>query len=180
MLGQIWDSYIVLSTQDALYYIDQHALAERIAFEKMKRSAAHIQSEVLLQPLVFEISVRPDIEAKISQICALGFDASLLSDTKIVIYAVPQIFSMYKVDIEVLFNHIFSLETISFDHVLDAIFATKACKTSIKAGDPLSHEQMLNLVKDGFAEIEGMFVCQHGRPFFVKIEKGSIDKFFDR
>lgn len=180
LLGQIWNSYIVLSTQDALYYIDQHALAERIAFEKMKKSAAHIQSEVLLQPLVFEISVRPDIESKISQICALGFDASLLSDTKIVIYAVPQIFSMYKVDIEVLFNHIFSLETISFDHVLDAIFATKACKTSIKAGDPLSHEQMLNLVKDWFTEIEGMFVCQHGRPFFVKIEKGSIDKFFDR
>jgi DNA mismatch repair ATPase MutL len=133
-----------------------------------------------LQPLVFEVAMRPDIEEKIAQICALWFDVSLLSDTKIVIYAVPQIFSMYKVDIETLFTHIFSLETISFDHVLDSIFASKACKTSIKAWDPLSHEQMLALVKDGFAEIDWMFVCQHGRPFFVQIEKGNIDKFFDR
>jgi DNA mismatch repair ATPase MutL len=51
--------------------VDQHALAERIAFEKMKKSAAHLQSEVLLQPLVFEIATRPDIEEKIAEINAL-------------------------------------------------------------------------------------------------------------
>ena len=180
ILWQLWNTYIVLSTEDSLYYIDQHALAERISFEKMKKSAAHLQSEVLLQPLVFDVSVRPDIESKIAQICALWFDVSLISDTKVVVYAVPQIFSMYKVDIDVLFTYIFSLEEISFDHVLDSIFAMKACKTSIKAWDPLSHEQMQNLIKDGFSEIDWMFVCQHGRPFFVQIEKGSIDKFFDR
>jgi DNA mismatch repair protein MutL len=71
LVGQLWNSYIVLSNQDSLYYIDQHALAERIAFEKMKKSAAHLQSEVLLQPLVFEVAMRPDIEEKIAQICAL-------------------------------------------------------------------------------------------------------------
>ncbi|HCY21182.1 TPA: hypothetical protein DIC40_05025 [Patescibacteria group bacterium] len=39
MVGQVWNSYIVVSTQESLFYIDQHALAERIAFEKMKKSA---------------------------------------------------------------------------------------------------------------------------------------------
>jgi hypothetical protein len=58
---------------------------------------------------------------------------SLLSETKLIVHAVPQIFSMYKVDIDVLFTYIFPLEKITFDHVLDAIFASKACKTSIKA-----------------------------------------------
>jgi DNA mismatch repair ATPase MutL len=135
---------------------------------------------VLLQPLVFEIATRPDIEEKIAEINALWFDANLLSQNKLVIYAVPQIFSMYKVDIDVLFTHIFSLEHITFDHVLDTIFASKACKTSIKAWDRLSYEQMSALIKDWFTEIDGMFVCQHGRPFFVQIEKGNIDKFFDR
>ena len=180
LIGQLWNSYIVLSTEHALFYVDQHALAERIAFEKMKKSAAHLQSEVLLQPLLFDISVRPDIEEKLEQICALWFDVSLLSETKLIVHAVPQIFSMYKVDIDVLFTYIFPLEKITFDHVLDAIFASKACKTSIKAWDALSHEQMFALIKDGFNEIDWMFVCQHGRPFFVQIEKGNIDKFFDR
>ena len=71
LIGQLWNSYIVLSSQDSLFYVDQHALAERIAFEKMKKSAAHLQSEVLLQPLIFEISTRPDVEEKIAEINAL-------------------------------------------------------------------------------------------------------------
>jgi len=104
----------------------------------------------------------------------------LLSENKIVIYAIPQIFVMYKVDIEQLFTHIFSLEHIAYDHILDQIFATKACKISIKAGDRLSYQEMQNLVQEGFEAIPGLFVCQHGRPFFIKIEKGSIDKLFDR
>ncbi|AHB41383.1 hypothetical protein P148_SR1C00001G0592 [candidate division SR1 bacterium RAAC1_SR1_1] len=180
VVGQVWNSYIVVSTQESLFYIDQHALAERIAFEKMKKSAGYVKSELLLQPLTVDVPKRGDIQEKIDQINNLGFDCSLLSETKIIVYAVPQIFSMYKVDIEYLFTYILALQLITFDHILDAIFATKACKISIKAGDPLSYEQMTRLLKDGFEYIQGMFVCQHGRPFFVKIEKKTIDKFFDR
>jgi DNA mismatch repair protein MutL len=40
LLGQLWQSYIVLESPDAVVYIDQHALAERIAFEKMKKKIA--------------------------------------------------------------------------------------------------------------------------------------------
>ncbi len=180
VVGQVWNRYIVVSNQDSLYYIDQHALAERIAFEKMKKTAWYVKSELLLQPLTVDIPQRWDIEQKIDQINSLWFDCSLLSEHKIIVYAVPQVFSMYKVDIEHLFTYILALEKITFDHVLDTIFATKACKTSIKAWDPLSYEQMTRLLKDGFEYIQWMFVCQHGRPFFVKIEKKTIDKFFDR
>ena len=47
--------YIALQADDALYLIDQHALAERIAFEKMKIEK-DLSSEPLLQPLKFEIT----------------------------------------------------------------------------------------------------------------------------
>jgi DNA mismatch repair ATPase MutL len=77
-------------------------------------------------------------------------------------------------------NYVFYLEKITYDNVLDWIFATKACKTSIKAGHRLSMQQMANLVKEWFDNIEGMFVCQHGRTFFVQVEKNNIDKMFDR
>ncbi len=180
VIGQVWNRYIVISNEDSLYYIDQHALAERIAFEKMKKSAWYVKSELLLQPLTVDIPKRWDIQQKIDQINSLWFDCSLLSENKIIVYAVPQIFSVYKIDIDQLFSYILALEKITFDHVLDTIFATKACKTSIKAWDSLSYEQMTRLLKDGFEYIEWMFVCQHWRPFFVKIEKKTIDKFFDR
>ena len=97
-----------------------------------------------------------------------------------IVYAVPHIFVTYPVDLEKLFNYVLYLDHIKFDHVIDWVFATKACKTSIKAGHKLSYEQISNLVKEGFDTIDGMFVCQHGRPFFVKIDKNKIDTLFDR
>lgn len=36
VIGQLWNAYILLESSDAVYYIDQHALAERILFEKIK------------------------------------------------------------------------------------------------------------------------------------------------
>jgi DNA mismatch repair ATPase MutL len=49
---------------------------------------------------------------------------------------------------EKVFNHILYMEKITFDHILDDIFASHACKVSIKAGDKLSLPEMINLVKD--------------------------------
>jgi DNA mismatch repair ATPase MutL len=39
---------------------------------------------------------------------------------------------------------------------------------------------MINLIQEWFENIDGMFVCQHGRPSFVKIDKKKIDELFDR
>lgn len=183
VVGQLWNSYIILESADALYYIDQHALAERILFEKIKKSLKTTDkpaSEILLQPIIIEVAVIPNLDEKLNEINALGFDVSMIGENKIAIYSVPQIFSLYKIDMEKVFNTILYLETITFDYILDNIFATHACKVSIKAGDRLSLPEMTNLVKDWFAGVPGLFVCQHGRPFFIKTEKGDIDKFFDR
>jgi len=179
IVWQLWNSYIVLQSNDAIYYIDQHALAERIAFENMKKTT-NLKKELLLQPVKFNVTDIPDLQEKIAQLNELWFDCSLLSENVMVVYAVPHIFITYPVDLETLFNHILYLEKISFDHVLDWVFATKACKISIKAWHKLSYDQMANLVKEWFETIDGMFVCQHGRPFFVKIEKTNVDKMFDR
>ncbi len=179
IVWQLWNSYIVIQSNDSVYYIDQHALAERIAFESMKKTK-NLKKEPLLQPVKFNVTDVLELQEKISQLNDLWFDCSLLSENMMVVYAVPNIFVTYPVDLEKLFNHVLYLDNINFDHVLDGVFATKACKTSIKAWHKLSYEQMANLIKEWFENIDGMFVCQHGRPFFVKIEKGSVDKMFDR
>lgn len=183
VVGQLWNSYIILESADALYYIDQHALAERILFEKIRKSFKTTDkpiSEILLQPIIIEVAVIPNLDEKLNEINTLGFDVSMIRENKIVIYAVPQIFSLYKIDMEKVFNTILYLEIITFDYILDNIFATHACKVSIKAGDRLSLPEMTNLVKDWFAGVPWLFVCQHGRPFFIKTEKKDIDRFFDR
>lgn len=183
VIGQLWNAYIILESADAVYYIDQHALAERILFEKIKISAKTSDapsSEILLQPITIQVASIPNLDQKLDEINMLGFDVSMIGENKIAIYSVPQVFSVYKIDLEKIFNHILYLETITFDYILDNIFATHACKVSIKAGDRLSLPEMTNLIKDGLVGVSGLFVCQHGRPFFIKTPKQDIDKFFDR
>lgn len=111
------------------------------------------QSEILLQPIVIEINNIPNIDQKLDEINMLGFDISMIGENKIAIYSVPQIFSIHKIDMEKIFNHILYLENITFDHILDKIFATHACKVSIKAGDRLSLPEMTNLVKEGLSAV---------------------------
>lgn len=90
----------------------------------------------------------PNLDQKLDEINALGFDVSMIGENKVAIYSVPQIFSVYKIDMEKIFNHILYLDSITFDYILDKIFATHACKVSIKAGDRLSLPEMSNLVKE--------------------------------
>ena len=179
IIWQLRNSYIVLESLDALYYIDQHALAERIAFETMKKEQ-NLNPEPLLQPLKYEITNVPNLPEKIEELNQLWFDIAMLWENIIVIYAIPHIFVTNPVDLITLFNHVLYLEKISFDHLMDWVYATKACKTSIKAWNKLSLPQMEQLVNEWFQKIPWMFVCQHWRPFFVKIEKKEIDWFFDR
>lgn len=179
ILGQLWNMYIVLQADTAIYLIDQHALAERVAFEQMKKNQ-NLTPEALLQPLKFEVTNIPDLESKIEQLNSLGFEISWLGENVIVFYALPKVFHTYPIELSRLLNHILYLKEISFDHILDGVYATKACKASIKAGHKLSYLQMKQLVEDGFQKIPGMFVCQHGRPFFVKMDKKHIDGLFDR
>ena len=182
VIGQLRDMYIIMQSRDALYYVDQHALAERIAFEKLRVSlkASQWQSELLLQPLTISIPATIDIDSKLDQLSALWFDLTHISDHKITVYGVPVAFVSHQTDIEELILTLMHANHVSLESLFDEAFAMKACKTSIKAGDRLSLIQMRQLVKDGFDHIPWMFVCQHGRPFVIKIEKGQIDKLFDR
>jgi len=183
VIGQLRNSYIIMESSEALYYIDQHALAERILFEKIKfwiKNTDWPSSEILLQPITIQVANIPNLDEKLDEINALWFDVSMIGENKVAIYSVPQVFSVYKIDMEKIFNHILYLDQITFDYILDKIFATHACKVSIKAGDRLSLPEMSNLVKEWLQAISWLFVCQHGRPFFIKTEKWDIDKFFDR
>ena len=179
IIWQIRNSYIIIESQDALYYIDQHALAERIAFETMKKEQ-NLSPEPLLQPLKYEITNIPNLSEKIEELNQLWFDITMLWENVVVVYSIPHIFVTNPVDLITLFNHVLYLEKITFDHLMDWVYATKACKTSIKAWNKLSIPQMEELVKNWFEKIPWMFVCQHWRPFFVRIEKNEIDWFFDR
>ena len=191
VVGQIRDSYIIVQHADGLWYIDQHALAERIAFEKLKKKIAdgEYASTTLLSPLSIQLPWHQDSAAICKRLNELKFETTIWWEHSLILYKVPQFLVDYTIDIEKIMRHLMS-ETgelsdtaesnLGITNILDSIFATRACKTSIKANHRLSLLEMQQLVNDGFQYIPGWFVCQHGRPFVIDIDKGQIDRMFDR
>jgi DNA mismatch repair protein MutL len=134
ILGQLWDMYILLEDNDFFYIVDQHALAERIAYERLKNMQQTSMSMMtLLQPV--SVSLSPgflvgDYEATLT---TLGFDVAALSDSSLVIYGVPQFFADYQQDLEHVVHVIMTLDHPTYDLIADTLYAQKACKASIKA-----------------------------------------------
>ena len=183
IIWQIFDSFIVAQKQDQLLLIDQHAVAERIIYEKMKKKLKESnKTSILLTPITVSIWKIADLEEKLQKLQQIWFDVSQFGENKIIVYAIPEIFEKYQVDASILLNSLLYQETenIDIDFILDTIFATKACKTAIKANQPLSLPQMQQLIADWIKHIEWFFVCQHGRPSIVSLNKKDIEKMFDR
>jgi DNA mismatch repair protein MutL len=182
VLGQLWSMYIVMSSSQHLYLIDQHALAERITFERMKQAIERdwFVPEIILHPLQIAIPFGVDADRLIDQLVPFGFDIGRLSDRTMVLYAAPRALLDHVHDLVVIFAQLWWAEEISFTYLLDTILATKACKRSITAWQKLHHHEMAQLIRDWSDVIPGMFVCQHWRPSAVKLPRWAIDGWFDR
>ena len=180
IIWQIFSSYVLFEKGDELYIMDQHAVAERIIFEKMRKEYDPDKQFLLTVPITFE--VKDIAEEKIKKISELGFDISKFWPNKVIVYSVPEVLKKYDVDIFWLVNALLfsNVEDISVDKMFESVLATKSCKAAIKANHKLSFVEMEQLIKDWLKYIDGFFVCQHGRPSVVRLSKDDIDKFFDR
>lgn len=180
IIWQLRDMYIMLEDNDFLYFADQHALAERIAYERMKKYAHTGGTHQLLQPVSVWVSpwfLPEDYETVLQ---SLWFDIALLGDKQIVIYGVPMFFADYTDDLEHIVRIVMSIDHPTYDLIADALYAQKACKASIKAWQRLHPQEMQSLIKQWLETIPWMFVCQHGRPFMRRFDKWDIDKLFHR
>lgn len=181
IIGQLWDMYILLEDNDAFYMVDQHALAERIAYETMKiRAKEDTVRHTLLQPVPVSVSPWFLVSQYEETMQWLWFDVAALSDSQIAVYAIPTFFTSYIDDLAQIVRIIMSIDDPNYDTIADMLYAEKACKTSIKAWQRLHPQEMQSLLQQWLQTIPWMFVCQHGRPFMRRFEKWEMNKLFDR
>lgn len=186
IVWQLHAMYILAESQQWMILIDQHALAERVTFEKMRTETKQkgFTPEVMLTPLTIDWVLSDTQTTVLNQI---GFDVSAISAKKSVIYAIPSIFQKYSIDLWLLLQCLEWIDLVGdtepyavFGLILDEIMWMKACKASIKAWQRLSTLEMEQLIRDASGIIDGLFVCQHGRPSVVLIPKNELDGLFDR
>jgi DNA mismatch repair protein MutL len=183
VLWQVHSKYILSLIPDGLLVIDQHVAHERVRFEEVldRMEAEGTSSQQLLFPIQVKLSpVEMDAftEAK-SYFDKVGFAVDI-QGPDLQIKSVPAELKNWG-DGEI-FHLIISelLEEIEVrDHLREAVAASMACHTSIRAGERLSGEQMRTLVQR-LLEAREPFVCPHGRPIFVKIPLREFDRLFGR
>lgn len=182
--GQFFGTYIQLSDEETIYFIDQHAAHERIFFEKLMNQfqSREKHRQPLLIHITFDIShadkEREDLWLTVLE--DMGFTLDEFGPLSYRVSEIPMFMSMSEAEdfLSDFTDGIGTYEDIRDNKTLDKI-ATRACKAAVKANDYLSKEEIKQLITD-LDKCNNPFSCPHGRPTFIKITKSDLEKRFKR
>ena len=182
ILGQIFDTYILVRKDEELEIYDQHIIHERILYEELKDKFYNkkIESQHLLLPLKMEVTQieKNIIFENINIFNDFGFDIDEFSENEIVIRAVPTFDFRDSIE-NVFLQLLLDLKNeVEIKDLRENIIISMSCKGAVKAGQKLDMFEMQNMVRR-IHEV-GKYTCPHGRPIIVKLSKNDLDKMFGR
>ena len=182
ILGQIFDTYILVKKNDELEIYDQHIIHERILYEELKEKfyGKKIDSIQLLIPKKTEVtSIEKEIIFENIEIFNnFGFEIEEFYENEILIRAVP-VFD-FRESCENVFEKLLNdlKNEVEIKDLREKIIISMSCRGAVKAGQKLSFDEMQNMVRR-IHEV-GKYTCPHGRPIIVKLTKNDLDKMFGR
>ena len=185
LIGQIFESYWLLTYGENLYFIDQHAAHEKVNYEKlMKRYRDNaVVSQQINPPIIVSLSPKEGIWLKdnLTYFLNLGFELEAFGGNEYALRAIP--LELYQNDPKDMFlsalNELVEAVPDKAPDVITDRIATMACKASVKAGKTLSRAEMEELL-DELLKLENPYHCPHGRPTLFSMSKYEIEKKFKR
>ena len=183
MVGELYNSYIIVEQGDNAFLIDKHAAHERILFEKLKANQEKISSQALLTPVPVRLSPAGAAEllANTAMLEELGFEIEEFGENTVLLRQIPMDLSpeLAAEAAETLAADLLSGRRSTKDTVRDELLHTVACKAAIKAGWKNDEAELLAVVKQVMAR-EDLKYCPHGRPICVTLSKKQLEKQFKR
>jgi DNA mismatch repair protein MutL len=184
--GQVAATYIVAEAEDGLVIVDQHAAHERLVLERMRAAGegGAVPRQALLIPEVIELD-EPDcdrLEGAQADLAELGLEVERFGPTSILVRALPA--ALGKTDVKGLVADLAAEiaelgGALGLRDRLDHVAATIACHGSVRAGRILSVAEMNALLRE-MEVTPRSGQCNHGRPTWVKLGHGEIEKLFGR
>lgn len=184
--GQVARTYIVAEAEDGLVIVDQHAAHERLTLERMRRAmeGQGVASQALLLPEVVELeeTACDRLEARIAELREFGLDLERFGPSAMLVRSVPAMLGQSDVQglVTDLADDLAAYDSaLSLKERLDLVAATMACHGSVRAGRVLSVAEMNALLRE-MEVTPRSGQCNHGRPTWVKLGHGDIEKLFGR
>lgn len=184
--AQLHETYIVAQTADGIVVVDQHAAHERLVYERMKSNleAGQVPRQVLLLPEVVELSEAEAarIAARAPELAELGLVLEGFGNGAVVVREVPALLGDVAVQTLVrdLADGLAEYDSVQpLKERLEDVCSTMACHGSVRAGRRLTLDEMNALLRQMEATPHSG-QCNHGRPTYVELKIGDIEKLFGR
>ncbi len=180
-LAQVRTMFLVCGGSDGLYVIDQHAAAERVTFNRLRRDFASrsIATQRLLLAEVVELLPTECalLEERAMDVAALGVELRAVGPNAVAVHAVPTLLSRARPEriVRDLVAELGHAAKRPFGDAADLVLATMACHGSIRAGDALSRAEATALLC-ALDDVEFGGHCPHGRPVVTRIGYDELER----
>ena len=183
MLGQVRDTYLVAEGPSGLYLIDQHAAHERVLFEQVRGdiSQRDSQTQALLEPVSVELSPSQEetAQAGLDLLERYGFVLEPFGERTYLLRGLPNVMA----GVSPADSLLEVLDLMSYEGLLkdreEALAASIACHSAVRAGKSLSGLEMEELVRQ-LEECENPHTCPHGRPTMIHLSSQHLEREFGR
>lgn len=182
---QVHNAYLVAQTDEGIVIIDQHALHERILYEKFRQRllAGPLESQRLLIPPTVSVSAA-QAEAAERQgelLRDLGIELDRFGPASLAIQSFPILLSNLDpaAFVRDLLDKLADCGEATAETLVHAALDMMACKAAIKAGDALTQEEMIALLSQRDLT-ERSSNCPHGRPTTLQLTTRDLERQFKR
>jgi DNA mismatch repair protein MutL len=185
-VAQVFDSFIIAESGDEMAIFDQHALHERLQFERLRHEYEHhsISRQRLIFPMTVEIHPSRVVllQDSLALLDEVGMEMESFGEDTFVVRSVPADMKLSEVKgfvDDALQDFAEQGMVVPLPDRAEKVLARIACRSAIKAGDPLTYDQMANLV-DRYSDDPTLATCPHGRPPIWRISRRELEKWFGR
>ncbi len=184
-IAQLHGVYILAQTADGMVLVDMHAAHERVMYEGMKKLlTGETAQQQLLVPEVLHVSAAQAeaAESHADEFAALGFVVSRLSPDQLALRAVPSLLASRdpgSVVRDVLSDLVETGHSRHVEESINHLLGTMACHAAVRARRSLSLPEMNALLRE-MERTERADQCNHGRPTWVRLSLGDLDRLFMR
>lgn len=184
--AQLHETYIVAQTRDGLVIVDQHAAHERLVYERIKVMLAEggVRRQTLLIPdiVALDPAEAEVLLARTGELAELGLVVEPFGPGSVVVREVPALLG--QVDTAALLRDLVDdVRDLGAAHALkerlEEVCSSMACRGSVRAGRRLTGEEMNALLRQ-MEQTPHSGQCNHGRPTYVELRLGDIEKLFGR
>ena len=182
--GALFNTFILIEYEDQLMLVDQHAVHERLLFDKLMREHQDeaVMGQELLVPIIIDVTNAEQrlLEDNRNTLESIGMTVEAFGERDIAVRTIPMILGEAQTK-DFVRDVIAELENgrdPSFEKKRSALLQT-ACKHAVKGGEALTEEELRSLL-DKMIEQKVTPTCPHGRPLVVAISHRELDRKFKR